>query len=396
MKRFLITLTLIFFTISPTIAEEEITLDAPAPDESVEDLLLESEVETTKDLTHEKFFAGLSANIKKDFALERDNLDIPSTLLKETLTFNYEKGPVESVHIWTGLQMNMSENIQDNDNDTKFKVGLVNNFIDGKFRGGKENFRIMLDSTPQSDRSFIQNFFQDLYIDTYRIPHHRVLLGNSRPKVGMEGGNSSYTLPFASRSQIARHFGTARKLGVRVMGDYSLVDYDFGGYSSGTYFTSFFPGAEFDGWINFKPFGKTDGKYGKLTLGGGIAAGERSSTDFFVSGAYIGYEYKKFRAKAEYANANGSNGLTGLSDKKRHGWYATIGYRLTKKLEILARYDEFDPDKNIGHNNTREYSAGITYYIKGQALKLILNYVFCQNQGAKDSHRIILGTQIAI
>ena len=44
----------------------------------------------------------------------------------------------------------------------------------------------------------------------------------------------------------------------------------------------------------------------------------------------------------------------------------------------------------------REYTAGINYFIKGQALKLILNYVFCQNQSAPDSHRIMLGTQILL
>ena len=74
----------------------------------------------------------------------------------------------------------------------------------------------------------------------------------------------------------------------------------------------------------------------------------------------------------------------------------TLYYLFNPKLEAVARYDDFDPDKKIRHNNTREYSVGLNWYIKGQALKLILNYVFCQNQGAKDSHRIILGTQIAI
>ncbi|MBQ3819343.1 hypothetical protein II810_02740, partial [bacterium] len=64
--------------------------------------------------------------------------------------------------------------------------------------------------------------------------------------------------------------------------------------------------------------------------------------------------------------------------------------------EAVVRYDDFNPDENINDNNTREYSAGINYYIKGQALKLILNYVFCQNQAGRDSHRILFGTQIAI
>ena len=66
-----------------------------------------------------------------------------------------------------------------------------------------------------------------MYVATNAIPHHRVLIGNSRPPVGMEGGAGPFVLPFIARSQISRNFGTVRKLGGRVSGDYSLVDYDF-------------------------------------------------------------------------------------------------------------------------------------------------------------------------
>ena len=58
------------------------------------------------------------------------------------------------------------------------------------------------------------------------------------------------------------------------MGNYDFVDYDLGGFSSGTYFSDFFPGAEFDGWVNIKPLAKTKGKYGILKIGGGIATGK--------------------------------------------------------------------------------------------------------------------------
>ena len=338
-----------------------------------------------------KFYTSIfnTSNIAK--------LNTVKPMLEEPLTQHFERGPLESLHEWGVLQMNMTETISEDGNTlSKYNVGLINALIDGKFRGGKEGFRIMLDPTPQDTRNFFQPFIQDLYIETKRIPHHTILVGNSRPVVGHEGAASPYTLPFLNRSQISRHFGTVRKFGIRLHGDYSLVDYDLAGLSSDTYFTEFFPGAEFNGWVNLKPLGLTDGRYGKLTLGGGVVAGGRNAQNFFVAGSYLGYEYKKFWLKAEYACSNGSNGATGLSDKNRHGWYTTVGYHLTDKLEVLARYDEFDPDKNISNNNSREYTAGINYYIKGQALKLLLNYVFCQNDNKPNSHRIVIGTQIAL
>ena len=95
-------------------------------------------------------------------------------------------------------------------------------------------------------------------------------------------------------------------------------------------------------------------------------------------------------------HGNGSNSGSGPTTRKANGLYATAAYRLTKKLEVLARYDLYDPNEEIKHNDTTEYTFGINYYLKGQALKLQLNYVFCQNQNAKDSHRILIGTQVLL
>ena len=197
------------------------------------------------------------------------------------------------------------------------------------------------------------------------------------------------------RSQISRNFANTRQLGVRVKGNYSLIEYDLGGYSSDVYFKDFFPGAEFSGWVSLKPLGKTGGKYGRLKLGGGFTGGQ-NEIDYNILGAYASYEYKKLYANFEWGKANGYNGARGLSSNKAEGLYTTVGYRITPKLQVVARYDQYKP--NIGKSDEikREYSGGFNYFIKGQALKVMLNYVFCQNDIAKDSHRIILGTQVLL
>lgn len=344
-----------------------------------------------------RLYNGLFQSATKLYNLQIADTNVPSSLFQEQLTKHFENGPLKSLHTWGVIQSNFGVTIPDKGNsNTNFDVGLVNVLFDGQFRSGKENFRLMLDPTPQNNRPFLQQFVQDAYITTNRIPHHTLLLGHSRPGVGLEGAQSPYTLPFINRSQISRNFAAIRKTGIRLKGDYSLVDYDLGGYSSDTFFTEFMPGVEFDGWVNIKPLGKTDGKYGKLVTGGGIVAGNRNSTDYFVSGAYVGYRYKKFWTKMEYATANGSNGGSGLTNKHREGWYVTLGYFITKKLEVLARYDQFDHDKRLSNNNQREYTAGVNYYLKGQALKLILNYIFCQSDFRPNSHRILVGAQLAL
>lgn len=342
------------------------------------------------------FYDTVSQTIQNIYNLQIENTNVPSSLLKDELTFEFENGPLQTFHPWAAIQMNNAINFPENGSvNDKFNVNLINIFLDGTFKGNKERFRIMFDPTP-SDKGLFRTFLQDCYIESSRIPHHKILIGNSRPGVGYEGTQSSFTLPFAIRSQISRNFGTVRKKGIRIKGNYKYVDYDLGGYSSDTYWTEFFPGVEFNGWINFKPLANTNGKYGNLVLGGGVVNGQNHSTNFFVGSGYIGYDYNKFWTKMEYAIANGSNGSSGLTDKHRQGWHVTAGYHITPKWEILARYDEFDPDRTICANNQREYTLGVNYYIKGQALRLILNYVFCQNEAAPNSHRIVLGTQIAI
>lgn len=400
MKKILITLLLLTLTSSAVYAAEEAFVSVDDSEEikletqiRKNDADVSSQSEPQEIVLEEK---SLSEKLLDAYKLEVTRTDVPNPLLKEVLTKNFEKGPLESVHLWGALQMHGTyEMPEGSDSDLTYDVGLINILLDGKFKGGKEGFRIMLDPTPQNKRPFFQPFLQDAYIESKRIPHHTIIAGNQRPAVGVEGAQSPYTLPFISRSQISRNFGTIRKFGLRVKGDYDLISYDLGGYSSDTYWREFFPGVEFDGWVNLKPLAKTDGKYGKLTTGGGITAGQKG-TDFFVAGAYIGYEYKRFSTCFEWAKANGYNGAAGLSTKHASGFYTTVAYKVTPKLQALFRYDQFDPDVTVDHNNKREYSAGLNYFIKGQALRLIVNYVFCQNDNKPDTHRIMLGSQILL
>lgn len=351
---------------------------------------------SVKDTDSKQNEKTLKEKLADIYHLEVEQIDKPHFLLKDVLTKKYsEESPWESMHLWGAYGAHTNFNFSEKEYlNSDYAFDVINLGLDGKLKNNNGDFRIMFNVSPLSSRNFAQNFFADMYVGTNKIPHHRLWVGNTRPPVGMEGGYSPYVLPFITRSQISRNFGTVRKLGGRISGDYSLVDYDLGLYSSDTYFQEFFPGTEFVGWINFKPLGKTDGKFGKLKLGAGVQSGDRNC-DYTVTGAYIGYEYKKLLLNFEWADANGYNGPVGYAiDKHASGFYSTIAYRITPKIQALLRYDEFDPDKNFSNNKKREYVAGINYFIKGQALKLVFNYVFCQNDSAKDSHRLMLGTQI--
>ena len=298
----------------------------------------------------------------------------------------------------TSLQFRLKGNFEQgfSGDGSKFNLNQAIFGAEGYFKGKKELYNVLFDFIPHGNENYLQQMVLDAWVGTKRIPNHLLMFGSSRLNVGLEGGNSTFLLPFATRSQSARTIGNARKTGVRLQGDYKYIDYDLGGYSSDQKYHEFMPGFESDLWVNLKPLANVKEKYGDLKLGGGIQAGERNSVDYFTTSTALRYDYKKMWLMAEYQNADGSNGGDGLVNKKRDGYNLTLAYRPTKKLEFLLRYDDFDYDKKIKDTNQKEYTAGMNYYILGQGLRLIFNYVFCQSDIVKDSHKLIFGTQIIL
>ena len=392
MKRLSLFFITFLLSVNFCYALQEVFLEEPAQDYIIS---LFEEEKSEEALVSEK---TLKEKLSDIYHLEIQETNKPVFLLENILTKHYsEKSVWDRTQIWAAYNANLGFNIAEDEKfGSNYSFDYINLGLDGHLKDNNGDFRIMLNVSPLSNRNFAQMLFSDMYIATNKIPHHRLWLGNTRPMVGMEGGYSPFLLPFIARSQISRNFGTIRRLGARVDGNYDLIDYNLGLYSSDTYWQSFFPGTEFIGWVNLKPLGKTDGKYGALKIGSGIQTGERQC-DYTVKGAYIGYEYKKWWLNFEWSDADGYNGPVGYSvDKKAKGFYSTLAYKFTPKVQGLIRYDQFDPNKHISHNLRKEYTAGINYFFKGQGLKLVLNYVFCQNQAQKNSHRIVLGTQFVL
>lgn len=323
-----------------------------------------------------------------------ERTDIQSFLLKDELTHRFEKGPVHKIQAFGAFRGSLNQIFAQNtttdyDNLTT-QIGMY-----GKFNNPNYRFKLSLNPIPQANSNYIDRFISDAYIINTSIPHHQIIAGYSRVQTGIEGGTSSLILPFVTRSQIARNFGSARSLSVKLLGNYNYVDYNIGFGSSGRFVTSGFPGTEFTGWINVKPFGSEDKKFGKLTIGGGFNGGH-NSIDYSVGSFYIGYKHKKLWANFEAAIADGYSGSNGISSNKACGYAITAGWKFTPHWQLIGRIDQFDPNRDVSGDLKREYTVGINWFIKGQALKIVLNYVFCQNQNRNDSHKIILATQILL
>lgn len=381
MKKILFFISLIILSITPLQAIEE----------EFKPIILEPEERAPEEKISPYTKQALKGIIEKEY-----DLNSSAGMFKDQLTTQFNRGILKNTTAHAHMIHTLGETISDDDSDLNYDTSLINVGLSGKFRSDKEKYTLLFDLTPDIFEDFSHRFLLDAHIETTRIKNNTILFGSSRPQVGYEGGNSAKTIPFLTRSQAARNFSNARKTGVKIDGKYKWVDYEIGGFSSDIRYHEFFPGIEGNIWVDFKPLANIEEKYGKLFIGGGISHGERNSTDFSVASSAIRYNKEKFWARAEYQHADGSNGGSGLTTREGYGYNLTLAYRLTRKLELLARYDDFDKDKSIKNNNSKEYTVGLNWYILGQTARVMLNYIFCENEAKSDSHKILLGTQLIL
>ncbi len=58
------------------------------------------------------------------------------------------------------------------------------------------------------------------------------------------------------------------------------------------------------------------------------------------------------------------------------GWYAEAGvYLVPKKLQAVVRHETFDPSRKVSDDDVKSDTLGLNYYIKGNSLKLQLDYL---------------------
>ncbi|MEP6768537.1 MAG: porin [Acidobacteriota bacterium] len=57
------------------------------------------------------------------------------------------------------------------------------------------------------------------------------------------------------------------------------------------------------------------------------------------------------------------------------GWYLQASYVLLQRWQAVARHDRFDPNVDARGDDTRTWTAGLNYLVRGHDLKLQVNYL---------------------
>lgn len=238
----------------------------------------------------------------------------------------------------------------------------------------------------------------DVYVSYDKIPHHIVYFGQTRVPIGIEGTTSPFALDTIDRSQIARNFSDYRDMGVKIAGTFPLVDYYAGAFNgAGQNYKDSTNGMAFGGYVILKPLYKAP-KYGKLELGGGYYRQQNAQTitstryESQTVSAALNYKYRKFALKNEWAYRHGYGAIASNGDvPDAKGLFSQATYDLTPKIQLLAKYDVFNP-LNVQNCNT-EYTLGTNYFLAGNNIKVQVDGVAVSNQAGRDSKRLMIMTQ---
>ncbi len=131
------------------------------------------------------------------------------------------------------------------------------------------------------------------------------------------------------------------------------------------------------GRVTFKPTSVKGLQLG-ISAATSNAATLTSGTNRFnrdLYNGFIAYKKNKVGVQAEYLSGRTQvRDMAGTLNNVR-GYYGSLSYLFTPKLEGAFRYDYFDANRSLANSAVRDYTLGVNYYIKGNNAKIQANIV---------------------
>ncbi|MCX6751869.1 MAG: porin, partial [Candidatus Nomurabacteria bacterium] len=85
--------------------------------------------------------------------------------------------------------------------------------------------------------------------------------------------------------------------------------------------------------------------------------------------------------RAEYMRAHLDFDSTGTRDLVASGWYVLGAKHISRKWQLIAKYERFDPDTNVASNkDVRQTTLGLNHYIRQNRFKVMAGYVIRQER----------------
>ena len=80
-----------------------------------------------------------------------------------------------------------------------------------------------------------------------------------------------------------------------------------------------------------------------------------------------------------------------FSSVTANGYYIQgLYYIIPKKLQAQLKFESFDPNTKVDGNTSDLWTIGLAYYIKGDDLKLVVNYLIGDPDNISGDHNRLL------
>jgi hypothetical protein len=238
------------------------------------------------------------------------------------------------------------------------------------------------------------NILQDLWIGYKLFPRWRVEVGQQKTGLTEEGTRSSSALLTIERSignglpVAAGRLGDIRDTGVMLKYEGAIAKghlgiFDDNGQTQNALDNDrnkFFDYSAYYSGIRHL----TLGVWGGTTIGDArpkVTRDRFGFTAIWQSGPHF------LEAEAGYTRDSAAGGpkTTGT------GGYVLYAHNLSRKWQLVGRYDEWDPAVHggtvggvalpVSHHNLREYTIGFNYYLRAHNAKIQVNYIIEDTQG---------------
>ena len=241
---------------------------------------------------------------------------------------------------------------------------------------------------------------------SYKLADYfRVQAGQFKIPFSLENLTSDALLEFIDRSQAVEALAgrskdvignqQGRDIGIQVAGNFAkvndlyLFDYSFG----------VFNGAGYDVTTDNNNHKDISGRLGihpikNLDFGGSIYEGEDIATGKTVTQARNRYGFDgryvlgPLSLTAEYVH--GTDAAV-----KKDGWYAQAGYFVIPQIQLVAKYDTYDPNKLVTTDRSTIYYGGVNF-IFNRWTKLSVDYLYRREETAIQVRNNILEAQMQI
>lgn len=252
----------------------------------------------------------------------------------------------------------------------------------------------------------------DVFMNWNRFEFANVKFGQFKTPFGYSQLLSDTKTPFIERFLANDRMTDSRQIGVAVWGDVvpRLLNYNFGVFNGGSVNTGANDNDNFmyAGRVSGTPFtGTLLGQESALMVGvnalrdHGVGAsktafgftGNSFSGKRYGVGADIQLNLGRVELSGEYLfNHFAPDDAVPFAKVEARGFQVSGGYYLVaKKLVTRIRYDSFDPNSDLPGNSTDTWTVGLTYFIKGDDLRLDLNYMLGNAAGQPDDQGRLIG-----